>query len=89
MDGTSTFNFVSCNKKPEVSIYYCDQEEAELLAKANAEFDPAKRKLIVQELQRVHFANSPILALVEWQDTMGVGKRVRNFKNVKIGRAHV
>ncbi len=84
MDGTSTFNFVSCNKKPEVSIYYCDQEEAELLAKANAEFDPAKRKLIVQELQRVHFANSPILALVEWQDTMGVGKRVRNFKNVNL-----
>lgn len=84
MDGASSFNFASCNKKPEVSIYYCDEGERALLAKANAEFDPAKRKVILQDLLKLHYENSPILVLIETQDTMGVGHRVRNFKNVNL-----
>ena len=84
MDGASSFNFASCNKKPAVSIYYCDEAEAALLAKAGAEFDPEKRKVILQELLKVHYENSPILVLIETQDTMGVGPHVRNFKNVNL-----
>ena len=84
MDVASAFNFTSCKKKPEVSVYYCDEAEMTILAEAQKEFDPAIRKGILQKLLRVHFENSPILALIQTQDSMGVGPRVKNFKNVNL-----
>ncbi|MSO64641.1 MAG: hypothetical protein EXQ85_02350 [Alphaproteobacteria bacterium] len=84
MDAQAAFNGASCDKKPEVSIYYCDQEEYKLLNQAKAEFDPAKRKAQLADLLKMHYANSPILVLIETRDTMGVAKRVKNFRNVNL-----
>ena len=46
--------------------------------------DPGIRKGILQKLLRVHFENSPILVLIQTQDSMGVGARVQHFKNVNL-----
>lgn len=84
MDAQAAFNGASCDKKPVVSIYYCDQEEYKLLERVKVEFDPAKRKALIADLLKMHYDNSPILVLIETRDTMGVGKRVKNFKNVNL-----
>jgi peptide/nickel transport system substrate-binding protein len=84
MDAQAAFNGASCDKKPEVSIYYCDQAEYALLNQVKVEFDPAKRKALIADLLKMHYANSPILVLIETRDTMGVAKRVKNFKNVNL-----
>ena len=84
MDVASAFNFTSCKKTPEVSVYYCNEEEMAILAEAQKEFDPDIRKGILQKLLRVHFENSPILSLIQTQDSMGVGPRVMNFENVNL-----
>lgn len=84
MDASRAFTAASCEKDPPVSVYYCDPEESKLLAEAQRELDPKKRFALLQNLLAVHQANAPNLSLIETQDVMGYGPRVRNFQNVNL-----
>lgn len=71
--------FQSCRKNP---AYYCNRDMMPLIEASDAEFDPAKREKILQELMVKMTEDVPALFLFELQDINAVGKRVRGFKNV-------
>lgn len=84
MDASRAFTAASCDKDPAVSVYYCDANETALLKATQSELDPKKRLALLQNLLAVHQGNAPNLSLIETQDVMGYGPRVRNFRNVNL-----
>ncbi|MSO65823.1 MAG: hypothetical protein EXQ85_08530 [Alphaproteobacteria bacterium] len=82
MDATSSLSkYVSCRKRPEVSIFYCNRDEADLLDAADKEFDSNKRKAILHRLMQLNHDNGSTLLFVEPPELTGLGKRVKGFKN--------
>lgn len=82
MDAAAALSkYTSCRKRPEVSIFYCNEEEAALLDQADKEFDTGKRKAILQRLMQVNHDNASTLLIVEPPELTALGKRVKNFKN--------
>ena len=82
MDATSSLSkYVSWRKRPEVSIFYCNREEAALLDAADKEFNSDKRKAILHRLMQLNHDNVSTLLFVEPPELTGLSKRVRNFKN--------
>ena len=71
--------FQSCRKNP---AYYCNQDMMPLINASDAEFDPARREKILQELMVKMTEDVPALFLFELQDINAYGRRVRGFKNI-------
>lgn len=46
MDAGKAFSAASCDKKPAVSVYYCDEAETDLLHRSQSELDPVKRRAV-------------------------------------------
>lgn len=46
MDAGKAFSAASCDKKPAVSVYYCDEAETDLLQRSQSELDPVKRRAV-------------------------------------------
>ncbi len=84
MDASRAFTAASCDKDPAVSVYYCDADETKLLKATQSELDPKKHLALLQNLLAVHQGNAPNLSLIETQDLMSYGARVRNFQNVNL-----
>ncbi|MBM3504930.1 MAG: hypothetical protein FJX65_13785 [Alphaproteobacteria bacterium] len=82
MDVTATFRLASCLKTPEVSVYYCNREEADMVLAANREFDQQKRLAILHKLMELNHNNAPLLTMLELPSIMGYGPRVRNLKTL-------
>ena len=79
MDAARPFLIFSCLKKP---TFFCDQNVVPLINGALQEFDPAKRRDILHQLNRETQKNPPALFLVEQVDVAGVSSRVDGFKYV-------
>ena len=62
----------------------CDADETKLLKATQSELDPKKHLALLQNLLAVHQGNAPNLSLIETQDLMSYGARVRNFQNVNL-----
>ncbi len=79
MDGAKPMAFNSClQNKP----WYCNQEIMPLIDQVNAEFDPGKRKVLLQELMRWYHDEAPGIFLLDNREINAVNKRVQNFENV-------
>ena len=80
MDASAALGkYTGCHKRPEVSIFYCDEGEAKLLDAAAAEFDPVKRKVILQNLMQLNHDNNSNALLLEIPRFMSYNKRVTGF----------
>jgi ABC-type transport system substrate-binding protein len=55
-----------------------------LIAAAQDEFDPDKRKKILGELLEMNAKNAPILFLVEFDEIMGYSPKIRNFRHINL-----
>ena len=71
--------FQSCRKNPP---YYCNREIMTLVEAADAEFDPAKRKVILSEMLVKLTEDAPAIFLFEQKDLNAYGTRVRGFRNI-------
>ena len=79
MDAAKTMAFNSClRNKP----WYCDQKIMPLLEQVNGEFDPAKRKALLQQLMRWYHDEAPVIYLLDNPEINAVHGRVQNFENV-------
>lgn len=79
MDAAKTMAFNSClRNKP----WYCDQKIMPLLEQVNGEFDPAKRKALLQQLMRWYHDEAPVIYLLDNPEINAVHERVQNFENV-------
>lgn len=79
MDAVRPFLIFSCLKKP---TFFCDQSVVPLINSALQEFDPAKRKATLLQLNRETQKNPPALFLVEQVDVAGVSPRVDGFRYI-------
>ena len=59
-------------------IFYCNEKESALLQQASEEFDPEKRKKILQAFQASFHDNAPVVFLVESADIVGRAPNVQN-----------
>jgi peptide/nickel transport system substrate-binding protein len=85
MDALRGFDtFSSCLKGNGQAPYYCNQDEMKLIAAAQDEFDPDKRKKILSELLEMNAKNAPILFLVEFDEIMGYSPKIRKFRHINL-----
>ena len=59
--------------------FVCDENLVPLLNDINAEFDPAKREQLLQDLAAEFYKNPPSLLLVEQVDLNGTTENVKDF----------
>lgn len=68
-----------CDKSPR---WYCNESLRPLIEQARSEFDPAKRKQLLQQLMKLSHEDAPVLFMVNQIDVAAHNRRVRNFKMV-------
>jgi len=78
MDAIGSFRNLSCRHTP---AHHCDQDEMKLIEAVEAEFDPAKRKVILENLLALNKENAPMIWFTELLDVTGLHKRVQGFTN--------
>ncbi|MSO65978.1 MAG: ABC transporter substrate-binding protein [Alphaproteobacteria bacterium] len=76
VDAINGFKTHWCDKKPQ---WYCNETIRPKVEQARSEFDPAKRKAVLQDLMKTLHDDAPVLFLVNQVDVVGVNKRVKNF----------
>ena len=77
--GVGFSSFYSCLKA--VGTIDCNEAETPLVRAASAEFDPEKRRKILQDLLAMNRENAPLIFMAEQQNSMGYNPKVKNFKN--------
>ncbi|MDC0074982.1 ABC transporter substrate-binding protein [Alphaproteobacteria bacterium] len=83
MDAGRVWNvFASCKKSGGKAPYFCDQGMMPAIEAANQEFDPVKRKKMLQDLGRVTTEKAPIIFGVEFDELMAHSPKVKNFSHV-------
>jgi len=73
--------FASCLKHGGKAPYFCDQGDMPAINAALVEFDPDKRRSMLQELNRITSEKAPIIFLVEFDEMMGYNPRIKNFRH--------
>jgi peptide/nickel transport system substrate-binding protein len=68
-----------CDKTPR---WYCNESLRPLVDQARSEFDPDKRKKVLQELMRLGHEDAPVLYMVNQIDVAAYNRRVQNFKMI-------
>ena len=74
----SVFNSSCLRAKP----WFCGQEIMPLIEQANAEFDPDKRKALLQQILRWYHDEAPSIFLLDNPEINAINKRVQNFENI-------
>ena len=80
MDATTSILNQSCAKggKP----YICDETQEAMIKAANAEFDPDKRKLILQDLIALQYEEAVNLFLIAYNNIHAYSPDLEGFRNV-------
>jgi peptide/nickel transport system substrate-binding protein len=80
MDATTSILNQSCGKggKP----YLCDDTQQAMIDAANAEFDPEKRKKILQDLVALQYEEASNLFLIAYNNLHAYHPDVQGFRNV-------
>lgn len=76
IDAIATFSNNWCDKKPS---WYCNEALRPLVDQARSEFDPAKRRAVLQQLMKALNEDAPALFLVQQFDIVAVSPKVKNF----------
>jgi peptide/nickel transport system substrate-binding protein len=79
MDAIGSFRNLSCRHVP---AHHCDQDEMKLIEAVEDEFDPTKRKAILEQLLALNKENAPMIWFTELLDVTGLHRRVQGFENV-------
>ncbi len=80
MDATTSILNQSCAKggKP----YICDDTQQAMIAAANAEFDPEKRKKVLQDLIALQYEEAVNLFLIAYNNLHAYTPNLEGFRNV-------
>lgn len=73
--------FASCLKHGGKAPYFCDKGDMPAIEAALKEFDPDKRRKMLQDLNRITSEKAPIVFLVEFDEMMGYNPRIKNFSH--------
>ncbi|MBL41423.1 MAG: hypothetical protein CMM49_02050 [Rhodospirillaceae bacterium] len=83
MDAGRVWNvFASCLKSGGKAPYFCDKEMMPRIEAMNGEFDPVKRRKMLQDLGRETVEKAPIIFGIEFDEMMAYGPNVKNFSHI-------